>query len=241
MSGFSNRPRVLKGAFVEYGLSVPPLAVVFQFNPVQLQRSRALGFRAPNEVVSVPVPGTDGRDETVRVERPQDLANFHAHFDNLDDIRTGQIVSVQEETLAFDLRLDAGDPAEGDAVTEGYGVGPALSTLELMTYPKTGGVLSDTVGALLGDPPGYRFNGMDNPPIVLFIWGVRRVLPVNINGMSITETEFDTLLNPTRATVAVSLTVIEGRNAMFLRNRAAKEEMSLLNIARTVTEIRIPG
>src|SRR5690606_22674403 len=37
-SGFQNQPKILRGAFVEYGLSIPPLFVVFQFNPVQLSR-----------------------------------------------------------------------------------------------------------------------------------------------------------------------------------------------------------
>ena len=31
--GFPNKPKILRGAFVEFGLSLPPLFVVFQFNP----------------------------------------------------------------------------------------------------------------------------------------------------------------------------------------------------------------
>ncbi len=46
MSGFSNKPRIRRGAFVEYGLSVPPLFVVFQFNPEQLTRNRSLTYAA---------------------------------------------------------------------------------------------------------------------------------------------------------------------------------------------------
>ena len=46
--GFPNKPRILRGAFVEFGLSLPPLAVVFQFNPMQLTRNRSLTFTAPN-------------------------------------------------------------------------------------------------------------------------------------------------------------------------------------------------
>ena len=43
--GFRNQPKISRGAFVEYGLSIPPLAVVFQFNPLQLSRSRSQSFR----------------------------------------------------------------------------------------------------------------------------------------------------------------------------------------------------
>jgi hypothetical protein len=50
MSGFSNKPKKLRGAFVEYGLSIPPLFVVFQFNPEQLTRSRSINIAARNAV-----------------------------------------------------------------------------------------------------------------------------------------------------------------------------------------------
>ena len=45
--GFRNQPKVLRGAFVEYGLSVPPLIVLFQFNPLELSRRRSQGFSVP--------------------------------------------------------------------------------------------------------------------------------------------------------------------------------------------------
>ena len=34
MGDFANRPKILRGAFVEFGISIPPLIVVFQFNPL---------------------------------------------------------------------------------------------------------------------------------------------------------------------------------------------------------------
>ena len=49
--------------------------------------------------------------------------------------------------------------------------------------------------------------------------------------MSIREEEFSTDLNPTRATVSVSLDVIEGPNVPFLYTKALREVMSLLNLA----------
>jgi hypothetical protein len=233
------RPKVMRGAFVEYGLSLPPLAVVFQFNPDQLQRSRSLSFDTPTEVHSCVGLGDDREDR--RRERPQSLRDWHANRADLDEIRTQQKVSVQEETLSFDLGLDATDGLEaGDAVATRFGIAPVLSTLELMTYPKGGGVLSEAIG-LLGDTAGHRFRPPENPPMVLFLWGVQRVLPVNIDSMTITETAFDRLLNPIRATVAVSLTVIEGRNPVFRFSQGAKETMSVVNAAQVVTDLVIPG
>jgi hypothetical protein len=242
MSGFANRPRILKGAFVEYGLTIPPLAVVFQFNPVQLQRNRSLSFQAENEVVPWWTPGEAGRPaEARRMERPQGLREWHGRFDDLDEIRKNQIVSIEEETLDFELRLDAGDALEtGNPVAQGFGIGPALSTLELMTQPKSESVLSEALGSLIGNT-GFRAPKTENPPMVLFIWGTQRVLPVNITSVAITETEFDAMLNPVRASVAVSLRVIEGRNSFFKYSKAAKEAMAVLNVANLVTDIVIPG
>jgi hypothetical protein len=234
----ANRPRVLRGAFVEYALSVPPLAVAFQFNPVSLQRSRSLDFRAPDELRSV--PGLAG--DTVQVERAQDLRSWHSRSGDLDEIRDQQIVTVGEESLSFELRLDATDGLDaGDATSERFGVGPALATLELMTHPKEPGPLGAALGSLLGSSKGYRFGGPANPPLVLFVWGVQRVLPVNITSLTITETDFDIALNPIRATVGVTVTVIEGPSAVFRFSQAAKEVMSAVNAARAVTDIEVPG
>ncbi len=79
--------------------------------------------------------------------------------------------------------------------------------------------------------------------MILFIWGRKRVLPVNINSMNITETEFSTDLNPIRATVSVSLTVIEGPNIPYTYSKAMKEAMSVLNLANItdIADVVIPG
>ena len=74
MSGFSNKPKILRGAFVEWGLSLPPIIVVFQFNPVELQRSRSLSFRAPNETVTCQIPAFGGQEaRTSEMQRPRSL------------------------------------------------------------------------------------------------------------------------------------------------------------------------
>ena len=146
------------------------------------------------------------------------MREFHdrASFKNLADLQKNQIVTVKEPTFGFDVRLDATDKLnDGDTITEQFGIAPQLSTLELMVYPKDESLLGTAVGALLGKRKGFSFTRGANPPLILFIFGRKRVLPVNINSINITETEFSTDLNPMRATVAVKLTVIEGKNAPF--------------------------
>jgi hypothetical protein len=215
--GFRNQPKVLRGAFVEYGLSVPPLLVLFQFNPLQLSRYRS-------QVFWVPASARE-RGEGVT------LREFHQGFEDLTQLRDAQQVTVQPESLSFDIRLDATDSLnDGDPITEQLGIAPQLATLELMVQPKSESILGEFLDALR--PGGFSFTCTEKPPMVLFIWGRKRVLPVNIDAMSITETEFSIDLQPLRATVNVDLTVIEGRNAAYTYSKVLKELMSGRHLAR---------
>lgn len=234
--GFGNKPRILRGAFVEFGLSLPPLFVVFQFNPVQLSRNRALTFAAAGT--------SSATGKHAPAIPPRTMRQVHGGFSNLLDLQKQQLVSVQEQTIGFDIRLDATDRLDDrDTITEQFGIAPQLSTLELMVYPKEESLLGAAVGALLGKPKGFSFTRGKNPPMILFIFGRKRVLPVNINSMNITETEFSTDLNPVRATVAVNLTVIEGKSVPYLYSKAMTEAMSVLNLANAadIANVVLPG
>lgn len=217
--GFSNQARILRGAFVEFGISLPPLLVVFQFNPLQITRARSNSYTKPTTPA-----GSKPAQTTSLVQQlsPAGLVQVRPK---------GTTVRVNEETLNFDIRLDASNPENG--IAEEFGVAPQLSTLELMMLPKSQSLLGGAVSALLGGAPKQFafFDEASNPPIILFIWGRKKVLPVNIKSLSIKEEEFSTELNPIRVTASVSLEVIEGTNAPFLYTQAMKEVMSLLNLA----------
>jgi hypothetical protein len=237
--GFPNKPKILRGAFVEFGLSLPPLVVVFQFNPLQLTRNRSLTFTVPN-----PPPPPPGSAAPVSQTQTRTLRQFHGLFSNLLDLQKQQLVTVQEQSINFDIRLDATDKLnDRDTITEQFGIAPQIATLELMVYPKDESLLGAVVSALLGKPQGFSFTRGANPPLILFIFGRKRVLPVNINSMNITETEFSTDLNPIRATVAVNLTVIEGKSVPYLYSKAMTEAMSLLNLANiaSIANVVVPG
>ena len=220
--GLRNQPKVFRGAFVEYGLTIPPLMVVFQFNPLQLSRSRKQEF----SMTAYAEGEEDGRGLTLR--------DFHQGFKDLLELRDAQYVTTHPESLGFEIRLDATDKLnEGDRITEQLGIAPQLATLELMAQPKSESVLGALVEQLL--PGGFSFTCTDKPPMILFIWGRKRVLPVNINSMTITETEFHASLEPIRATVAVDLTVIEGPNPPYMYTKTLKEVMSGLGLANLRT------
>lgn len=227
--GFPNKPRILRGAFVEFGLSLPPLVVVFQFNPLQLTRNRSLTFAAQGD------SGTAQR--TIR--------QFHSRYSSLLDLQKEQVVTVAEQSIGFELRLDASDRlGDGDPIAEQFGIAPQISTLELMVMPKEESLLGSLAGALFGgDSGGFSFTRGANPPLVLFIFGRKRVLPVNISALNITETEFSADLNPVRATVAVTLNVIEGPSVPYLYSKAMTEAMSVLNLADVadVANVVVPG
>lgn len=232
--GFPNKPKILRGAFVEFGLSLPPLVVVFQFNPMQLTRNRGLTFAAPNAA-----PGAGGASAPTRTIR-----QFHGQFSSLLDLQKEQLVTVNEQTIGFELRLDATDKLDGqDTITEQFGIAPQIATLELMTYPKEESLIGAAAAALLGQSGGFSFTRSANPPLILFVFGRKRVLPVNITSMNITETEFSTDLNPVRATVSVALTVIEGKSVPYLYTKAMTEAMSVLNLANLpdIANVVVPG
>lgn len=232
--GFPNKPKILRGAFVEFGLSLPPLVVVFQFNPLQLTRNRGLTFAAPNAE-----PGAGGTAAPTRTIR-----QFHGQFSSLLDLQKEQLVTVNEQTIGFELRLDATDKLDArDTITEQFGIAPQIATLELMTYPKDESLIGAAAAALLGQSGGFSFTRSANPPLILFVFGRKRVLPVNITSMNITETEFSTDLNPVRATVAVALTVIEGKSVPYLYTKAMTEAMSVLNLANLpdIADVVVPG
>ncbi len=234
---FPNKPKILRGAFVEFGLSLPPLVVVFQYNPLQLTRNRALTFAVP----SPPAPPAGGQASAAQ---PRTLRQFHGQFSDLLDLQKQQLVTVQEQVIGFDIRLDATDKLnDGDAITQQFGIAPQLATLELMAYPKDESLLGQAIGALLGSPGGFSFTRGANPPLILLVFGRKRVLPVNINSMNITETEFSTDLNPIRATVQMNLTVIEGKSMPYLYSKAMTEAMSVLNLANIgdIANVVIPG
>ncbi len=221
---FSNRPKILRGAFVEFGISLPPLIVVFQFNPASISRTRSSHVAPPRTSRTT----TEAQSATFIKQ----ITSTKGH--SLIEFRNGQKIIVQPETFSFDIRLDASDKLDqGDTITEQFGIAPKLSTLELMMLPKAQSLLGGAISALL--PAKAKnfafFDTGNNPPIILFVWGRKKTIPVNITSMQIKEEEFSVDLNPTRATVSVSLEAIEGANLPFLYTQAMKEVMSLLNLA----------
>ena len=139
-----------------------------------------------------------------------------------------------EETIQLEIEIDAADQleqAEDTATT--MGVHPALASLEMLLYPKSLAIIANH--ALLR--AGIKEVAAPKAPLTLFVWGLKRVLPVRLTGFSITEQAFDPRLNPIRASVSLSLTVLNYQDlglsspggALFMAHQVAKEAMATLS------------
>jgi hypothetical protein len=111
------------------------------------------------------------------------------------------------ETMKFEAEIDATDGLEHpdqNANTVQFGVGPQLAVLEGLVNPTVAELLAlnqqSKAGTLEIIPP--------EAPLVLFVWGSSRVVPVRVTEFSITEEAFDATLNPVRAKVGLSLRVL---------------------------------
>ncbi len=159
-----------------------------------------------------------------------------------------RLKGVPKEEVRLTVELDATDQLEkGEILAVNAGVYPALSALEMLLYPKSDKVIADTALAQAGNieiiPP--------EAPLTVFVWGAPRVLPVRVTGFSITEEEFDTVLNPIRAKVELSLQVLSYTDLkitnrgywLFLAHQIAKEILAtsnVLNSYRNIQNIQVP-
>jgi hypothetical protein len=114
----------------------------------------------------------------------------------------GQFSGPPNESIQVELVFDSTDAQEAGGGE--LGVAPQLAALQGLATPASGDVLANLELAASGSieilpPPG---------PVTLFVWGPKRVLPVAITQMSITEEAYDTSLNPTLARVSLGLRVL---------------------------------
>jgi hypothetical protein len=140
------------------------------------------------------------------------------------------------ESISFTLRLDATDQlAQANPIAIASGILPGLSALELLMVPRASPAAD--LSSLAGVSPSSQTAA--KLPTVLFFWGPLRILPVSVNNLSITETEYDTLLNPVRAEVSISLQVLtetqlqdsDLAKGAYKYSQGVKQVMAALNLA----------
>lgn len=150
------------------------------------------------------------------------------------------------ETIKVDIEIDAADQLEtADAIATTIGLHPTLASLEMLLYPKAASMIANDVLAAAGVIETIPVEA----PLTLFVWGAMRTLPVRIDEFSITEEAFDTILNPIRAKVSLSLQVLNYQDlglasvggALFMVHQIAKEVMATISgvssIAGVITNV----
>jgi hypothetical protein len=192
----------------------------------RLLRGAIVGIDPFNPVASVIVfqynPDTLTRSVQAQVARRQEYGN------RAEPMR---LAGAPTESIGLEVEIDATDQLErGDEKTADMGIYPQLSALEMLLYPKTLAVVANTALALMGVTEWIPTEA----PMTLFVWGIKRVVPVRLTGVSITEEAHDVNLNPIRAKVSLDLRVLSYNDfpvlhagyALFLAHQVAKEVMA---------------
>jgi len=178
--------------FMETFIGAVPNVIVFQFNPETMTHA----WTQPESAAAA----------AAAAGKPNPLA----------------VKSLPGESFTFTLELDSNEMiASGSVVAQGIaqatGVYSRLAALEMLQYPVATspglvgavGAAAGAIGALVG---GTKKVKKDVPklqvPVVLFVWGPGRIVPVKITALSISEKLYDAFLNPIHADVQITLKVL---------------------------------
>jgi hypothetical protein len=131
-----------------------------------------------------------------------------------DRLEALRLTGPPVETFKLDAELDATDQLEfpdqhPNAVESG--IQPQLAVLETLVYPLS--------SVLQQNDQLARAGTLEIAPIesqlTLLVWSKNRILPVRLTDFSITEEQFDTLLNPIRAKVSLGMRVLSINDLNF--------------------------
>ena len=201
--------RTANGMLLEYALSLPPLAVAFEFNPESLTRTRTVNIdSSAMPIIDFVTPGE---------------AN-----------RIAQAASVTAESISFDILLDAteklSDPSHPmHAITLVSGVEPEIAALRSMVEPKVSGPGPFQMMASLAGGGQHAHERDEHLSILLFIWG-SHILPVFITSLTLEEQAHLPSLKPYRAKASISLQVVESANPFYQIEQVQRMVMSAANL-----------
>jgi len=153
-----------------------------------------------------------------------------------------RLAGPPRETISATVQLDLADQlGEGDSMAAAVGLYPQISALEMLLYPKSALVIANTVllaaGTIEVVPP--------SAPLTLFIYGWKRVLPVKLMSLSITETAHDPTLNPIRASADLSMQVLTYNDLSlthpgywaFLAHQVVKETLATIGSVSNISAV----
>lgn len=188
--------KFMHGALLEYGTTAnveQPNVIVFQFNPETMTHSWT-------------------QPEPEKVKDAKSAGNPLA------------AKGIPGESFSFTIAMDANETlADGKPESQNLagesGIYSRLAALEMLLFPvdvKKGTKLMGT--ALIPKPSEDKKQKIPamQVPTVLFSWGKNRILPVRVTNLSISETLYDTNLNPIHAKAQLSLRVLTPEELQFI-------------------------
>jgi len=203
---FPNSPKLARGGLVLLDPASGRLlkVVTFQYNPDTLTRTLV-----PQGIGAEP----GDRLEALRLKGPPQ-----------------ETIKLEAEIDATDALEAASRPTAADQTVLTVGLLAYLSSLELIFTPPTSQLLSDDLLA----QAGMIEIAPVEAPLTVLTWGPNRVVPVRLTEYSVTEHAFDTSLNPTRATVSLTMRVLTVYDLgfavpgglLYLLHQQAKERLA---------------
>jgi len=181
-TGLKRSPKFQKGALVQLVkdvVGVVPNVIPFQYNPEKL--THTLTPWNPFET-----------DQTQRGAQAPTVQPFDP-----------------KESFNLTLEIDATDDLEdNNTVAATTGITDRLAALKKLTLATEGplGDLAETAKALVGKASAHAKRS--TVPVVLFVWGPGRILPVRITSFSVEESLFSPTLFPIQATVTLGIEVL---------------------------------
>lgn len=233
-TGYSRSPKLLKGALIEFSerfIGPIPNVIVFQYNPESMTRT-------------LTVWSQNGGGES---EASNETSHTAQPFD-------------PPETFTLALELDAADALEkpdSHPVAFISGVADRIAAMEMLLYPQGDSLLGGLLGGLLGSISGSLSVGgggiggalggasggvqpvpRGTVPVVMFVWGPGRIVPVRLTSFSVEEQAYSPLLYPIRAKVNIGLKILTPKDFPSC-NRKLSEELAVtaFNFTRKQKEV----
>lgn len=198
----------------------------------QVQKGAIIGLDPFNPLASVIVfqynPDTMTRTVTARTTGG-----------NSDRGEALRLKGPPEEKISCEVEIDATDQLErAQFPATSLGLYPTLASLEMLLYPKSALTIANEVLAAVGVIEVIA----PEAPLTLFVWGIKRVLPVRLTTFTITEEAYDPNLNPIRAKVRLDLQVLSyydlgllsAGGALFMAHQISKEVMATIGGVSTI-------
>ena len=212
---------LIKGALVAYvptSGTASPIVTAFQFNPEKLVHTWSqaappakTGVEAGNPLAVAGLPG-ETFQLTISLDSDADITgSVQPLAQAAQDHGVGGRLAALEMLLypLASARAGTAQPTPGSGAASGAQPGADGG---LAPSGQAAGGLVGTVSAASGSSSGAARPTWAVPnstlPVVLFVWGRKRILPVRVTTLTITETLYDTQLNPTHAEVVIGLRVL---------------------------------